>query len=160
MKKIPYRHRIATKVALTASAALGPLGAFTSVEDALAIAGIWSMCLINIASEEGYSLDNSTALEICKSAALGVSGYWAGCKFATKVFFFIPGAGFFAAMGASTFANIIFTYRFVLTLCTIFERNGNGRGLNISALANQVKTMFRGNGFFSDVTDIVSLYCG
>jgi len=160
MERIPYRHRSATKKALAASAALGPMGAFSAGEDILAVGGIWSLCLINIAAKEGVSLDKETALGICKSVALGVSGYWAGCKLATKVFFMIPGAGLFAAMGASSFANIIFTYRFILTLCKIFESSGNGRGLNISELAGQVKTMFNGNGFPSDVKDIVSIYCG
>ena len=160
MKQIPYCHRRAAKVALIASAGLGPMGAFSAGEDILAVGGIWSLCLLKIAAEEGCSLDKDTALGICKSAALGVSGYWAGCKLATKMFLFIPGAGIFAAMGASSLANVIFTYRFVLTLCKIFEKNGNGRSLNINGIADQVGTMFGGNGLFSDAKDIISIYLG
>lgn len=160
MKQIPYRHRNAARAALIASAGLGPMGAFSAGEDILAVGGIWSLCLMKIAAEEGCSLDKDTALGICKSVALGVSGYWAGCKLATKIFFMIPGAGVFAAMGASSIANVIFTYRFVLTLCKIFERNGGGRSLNFSNIAEQAKTMFGGNGLWNETKDIISIYLG
>ena len=158
MKQIPYRHRNAAKIALAASAALGPVGALSAGEDILAVGSTWSACLISIAGKEGCSINKDSALAICKSTALGVAGYWAGCKLATKIFFLIPGAGIFAAMGASSFANILFTYRFVLTICEIFENNSNLNTLNIGELISQTKTMCCGNGFFSDVKDIVSIY--
>ena len=158
MKQIPYRHRNAAKIALTASAALGPVGAFSAGEDILAVGSIWSACLISIAGKEGCTINKDTALGICKSTALGVAGYWAGCKLATKVFLFIPGAGVLAAMGVSSFANVLFTYRFVLTACEIFANNANVGSLNLAELFERTKTMCNGNGFISDVKDIVSIY--
>lgn len=160
LKKIPYRHRDAAKIAMVASAALGPAGAFSGGADILAVGGIWSACLVSIASKEGCSLDTATALSICKSIAWGVSGYYIGCKVATNMFNFIPGAGTVAAMGASSLANIIFTYRFVLTLCRVFENSGNGHALALDKLADEVTTMYNGNGLLSDLKDIIAIYNG
>ena len=160
LKKIPYRHRDAAKIAMVASAALGPAGAFSGGADILAVGGIWSACLVSIASKEGCSLDKNTALGICKSIAWGVSGYYVGCKVATNMFNFIPGAGTVAAIGASSLANVIFTYRFVLTLCRVFEKAGGSSGLELDRLADEVMTMYKGNGLISDLKDIVAIYSG
>lgn len=156
IKEIPYRYRSTAKTALLASAALGPVGAFSAGGDILAIAAIWGTCLISIASQEGCNLDKDTAIGICKSAFLGVSGYYVGCNVATKLFYFIPGAGIFAAIGASSLANVMFTYRFVLTLCNIFEKSGKNR-LNFDKLADEIQAMFKGNGLISDTKDIISI---
>ncbi len=160
IKAIPYQHRNATRVALIASAGLGPMGALSAGGDILAVGGIWSACLVSIAAKEGCNMDKDTAIGICKSAALGVSGYYAGCKLATNLFLLIPGAGILAAMGASSVANIIFTYRFVLTLCRVFDKISVNKSLTIDKIADEVKAMFNGNGFVSDVKDIVSIYFG
>ena len=158
IKKIPYKHRKATKVALVASAALGPLGALAGPGDVLAIAGVWSACLISVAAKEGCDLDKDTALGICKSVAWGIAGYYAGCKVANYLFLLIPGAGFLMAMGASSVANIIFTYRFVLTLCKVFENSGSGEQLKIDKIADEIIAVFKGNGIINDIRDIISIY--
>ncbi len=156
LKKIPQKHRGATKTALRAIAALGPIGAFSSVADIAAIATVWGSCLYSVAAKENCHLDKDTAVGICKSALLGLSGYYVGCKTATKFFWLIPGAGIFMAMGLSTLTNIIFTYRFVLTLCNIFTEKKNK--VNIDNLADNIKAMFKGNGPLNDVKDIVDIF--
>ena len=155
-QKIPYKHRATTQAALIASAGCGPLGAFFGAFDVAAIAGIWGTCLFAIAHDEGRNLNKNTAIDICKAALLGMGGYYAGCKLATKAFLLIPFAGIFTAMGASAVTNILFTYRFALTLCTIFAEQG--RSLDFSNLADNIKAMFKGNGLVSDARDIVDIW--
>ena len=158
ISRVPYKHREAARTAMIASAALGPLGAFAGAGDMLAVGGIWSVCLVSIAAKEGVTMDKDTALGVCKSILLGVSGYYAGCKVATSLFNFIPGAGTVVAMGASSIANVIFTYRFVLTLCSVFEKIGLCGALDLRRLTAEAKAMFKGNGLVNDVQDIVSIY--
>lgn len=94
--------------------------------------------------------------DICKSALLGMGGYYAGCQVAAKAFMFIPGAGILLAMGCSSVTNILFTYRFALTLCSIFCRKGKS-GLKLEELAGNIKNMYAGNGMVDDVSQIVRI---
>lgn len=86
---------------------------------------------------------------------LGMGGYSLGCKTATKLFHLIPGAGTLAAMGLSSLQNIIFTYRFAITLSRIFKQGS----VDYDTLADSIKYMFAGTvtGFVC-VKDIVELY--
>ena len=153
---IPKKHHETTRVALIAAAGLGPLGAFTTVADVAAIAGVWTGCLVSIAYDEGIKLDKDAALKICKSSLLGMGGYYAGCKTATKFFHLIPGAGTLTAMGVSALANILFTYRFVLTLCSIFRNKG--KNFDADTLVENIVGMFHGNGILNDAKEIVRIY--
>lgn len=154
--RIPKKYRGATQIALAAAASAGPVGAFVTAADIASIAGIWGTLLYSVAKKESYVLDKDTAVKVCKSALLGMGGYYAGCKVATKIFMFIPGAGFFVGMGVSTFANILFTYRFALTLTTMFRSNGNS--LDIQELVANIKNMYTGNGVVDDIGQIVDIY--
>ena len=156
LNKIPDMHRSATQKALLAAGAAGPIGAFTTATDVASIAAIWGACLYSVAKKEGYQLDKETATGICKTALLGMSGYYVGCKTATKIFHLIPGAGTIMAMGVSSLTNIIFTYRYVLTLCNIFSEKKTS--LKLEHLADNIKSMFRGNGAFKDGKDIIDIY--
>ena len=152
---IPDKHREAAKVAMLASCGAGPLGALTSVGDIAAIAGIWGACLYTVADTEGCKLDKDTAVSICKSALLGIGGYYAGCKAATKLFWLIPGAGILIGMGVSSVANVLFTYRFLLTLCNVFTEKRDG--IDIRRLGDNIKSTFYGNGVWSDGADIIDI---
>lgn len=156
MDRIPARHRKTARNAMVASAGLGPLGAFITAADIASIAAIWGACLVQVASDEYRDLDKETAIDICKTALLGMGGYYAGCKAATKAFLLIPFAGIFIGMGISSVANVIFTYRFVLTLCTIFQNEGGK--LDLDSLGENIKAMFRGNGLLADAKDIVDIW--
>ncbi|MBQ1257595.1 MAG: hypothetical protein IIX93_10020, partial [Clostridia bacterium] len=95
------------------------------------------------------------AKKICSTAILGMGGYYLGCKTATRLFHMIPGAGTIAAMGMSALQNIIFTYRFAITLTRIFSK-GN---VNRDSLVDAIKCMFAGTGIgLMSVRDIASLY--
>jgi len=153
--KIPTRHRWSAQTALIAAAGLGPLGSLSSVADIASIAGIWGAYLYSVSSKEGYHLDKDDAVRICKSALLGLGGYYVGCKTATKIFWLIPGAGWLAAMGISSLTNILFTYRFALTVCTMFESK---YVLEAGELAENIKHMFAGNGIADDVREIIDIY--
>lgn len=155
LKQIPPQYRGAAKAAIIASGTAGPLGVLPGPADITAISGIWSTCLVAISCKAGVSLDKDTAVRLCKSALLGMGAYYIGCKTATRFFSYIPGAGIFAGMGVSALTNIIFTYRFVLTVSTIFEENG--KNVNIEELVENIKTMFKGNGALHDIRDIVSI---
>lgn len=156
-RRIPKYYWDATQTALIAAAGLGPIGALFTAADVAAIAGIWGTYLYFIAKEEGYGMDKDSAINICKSALLGMSGYYVGCKTATKFFLLIPGAGWLVAMGISALTNILFTYRFALTVCTMFETRGR-QSLEVGELAENIKRMYAGNGIGDDVRQIIAIY--
>lgn len=84
-----------------------------------------------------------------------MGGYYLGCKTATKLFHLIPGAGTIAAMGISSLQNMIFTYRFAITLTRIFNKGI----VNYDTLADSIKYMFAGTAIgILSVKDIVDLY--
>ena len=153
--EIPYALRGDVKLAIFETGALGPIGAFSSTADIAAIAGWWGYLLVQYSKHYGVTLDKEAAKKICSTALLGMGGYYLGCKTATKLFHLIPGAGTIAAMGISALQNIIFTYRFAVTLTRIFSK-GN---VNYDTLADSIKYMFAGTatGFLS-IKDIVDLY--
>ena len=156
VERIPEKHRHKARNALLAAACCGPLGPVTAAGDVAAIAGVWGKCLYNVAKDEGRKMDANTAIGICKSVLLGAAGYYVGCKTATKFFLMIPGAGLFAAMGVSSLTNVIFTYRFILALCSVFAERGKN-GLEYETLVHNVISLFKGNGIINDGKDIISI---
>lgn len=153
--EIPLQLRWDVKFAIAEAAALGPIGAFSSVADVASIAGFWGYLLVQYARYYGATLDKVLAERICSTALLGMGGYYLGCKTATKLFHLIPGAGSIMAMGISSMTNIIFTYRFAITLTRIFSKGS----VDYATLADSIKYMFAGTatGILS-VKDIVELY--
>lgn len=153
--EIPYALRSGVKLAIFETGALGPIGAFSSTADIASIAGWWGYLLVKYSNYYELPLDKETAKKICSTTLLGMGGYYLGCKTATKLFHLIPGAGTIAAMGISALQNIIFTYRFAVTLTRIFS-SGN---IDYDTLGDSIKYMFAGTatGFLS-VKDIVNLY--
>ena len=156
MSTIPEKYRNATKTALAAAAGAGPIGAFSTIADIASISGIWGVYLYNVARSECVVLDKESAVQICKSALLGMAGYYAGCKTATRLFNIIPGAGTLIGMGVGSLTNVIFTYHFALTVCSIFMERG--KTLNIAHLAEDIRCMYRGNGIVRDVKDIAAIW--
>ena len=155
-KRIPRQHRGSAQTALIAAAGTGPIGSVFAAADIAAIAGIWGTYLYSVASKEGYHLTKDDAVKICKSALLGLGGYYVGCKTATKFFLLIPGAGLLAAMGVSALTNILFTYRFALTVCTMFKSRYGA--FDAGELAENIKHMFAGNGIADYVREIIDIY--
>lgn len=153
--EIPLQLRWDVKFAIAEAAAMGPIGAFSSVADVASIASLWGYLLFQYARYYGAALDKVSAEKICSTALLGMGGYYLGCKTATKLFLLIPGAGFIMAMGISSMTNIIFTYRFAITLTRIFNKGS----VDYATLADSIKYMFAGTatGILS-VKDIVELY--
>lgn len=153
--EIPYELRFDVKLAIFETGALGPIGAFSSAVDIASIAGWWGYLLTCYTKHYGYAMDKELAKKICSTALLGMGGYYLGCKTATKLFHLIPGAGTIAAMGISSLQNMIFTYRFAITLTRIFNKGI----VNYDTLADSIKYMFAGTatGILS-VKDIVDLY--
>ena len=89
------------------------------------------------------------------TALLGLGGYYAGCKMATKLFHLIPGAGTLLAMGISSLANVIFTYRFALALTRIFK----APKIDLKNLAKTIITVFAGTiNAVQNVIDIIDLF--
>lgn len=152
-KMIPTEYRHEVRNAMLGAAALGPLGAFTTVADVAAIAGVWGTLLVSIASKEGISMKKEDAVKICTSVALGMGGYYSGCKLASKMFHAIPVAGPFIAMGCSSVANYLLTYYFASAMIATF-RAKDFRGVGDMALP--VLKLFRG---FSplDLGDLVTI---
>ena len=153
--EIPYALRVDVKLAIAETGLLGPIGAFSSVADVASIAGWWGYLLVQYSKHYGVALDKEAAKKICSTALLGMGGYYLGCKTATKLFHMIPGAGTLAAMGISSLQNIIFTYRFAITLTRIFNK-GN---VDYDTLADSIKYMFAGVAIgILSIKDIVELY--
>ena len=156
MSTIPDKYRNVTKTALIAAAGCGPIGAFSSIADIATISGIWGAYLYNIARIECIVLDKDSAVQICKSALLGMAGYYAGCKTSAKLFNIIPGAGMLIGASIGALTNVLFTYHFALTVCKIFMEQG--RALNIARLAENIRCIYRGNGITRDVKDIATIW--
>lgn len=153
--EIPAALRPAAKRAILATGALGPIGAFSSTADIASIAGWWGYLLAQYSKYYGYSLDSESAKKICSSALLGMGAYYVGCKAATRLFNLIPMAGPPAAMGISSLTNVVFTYRFAVTLSRIFA---NG-AVDLDTLAASIKVMFAGTGDgLLNLRQIVNLY--
>lgn len=149
--EIPYPLRPEVKFALFETAALGPIGAFSATADIASIAGFWGYLLVQYSKYYGIALDKDSAVKICSTALLGMGGYYLGCKTATKLFHLIPAAGPFAAMGISALQNIIFTYRFAITLTRIFRQGS----VNYETLGESIKYMFAGTATgFLNIMDI------
>lgn len=143
------------KLAVFETGILGPIGAFSSIANVANIAGWWGFLSVQYSKYYGIQLDQEAAKKICSTALLGMGGYYLGCKTATKLFHLIPGAGTLTAMGMSALQNIIFTYRFAVTLTRIF-REGTA---SFDTLSNSIIGMFAGTGAgFLSVKNIWDLY--
>ena len=153
--EIPKNMREDVKFAILEAGAFGPIGAFSTVADVGAIATVWGYLLFKYTKQYGYKLENDDAVKICTTALLGLGGYYAGCKMATKLFHIIPGAGTLLAMGISSLANVIFTYRFALALTRIFK----SPKIDMKNLAKTIITVFAGTiNAVQNVIDIVDLF--
>ena len=153
--EIPKNMREDVKFAILEAGAFGPIGAFSTVADVGAIATVWGYLLFKYTKQYGYKLEKDDAVKICTTALLGLGGYYAGCKMATKLFHIIPGAGTLLAMGISSLANVIFTYRFALALTRIFK----SPKIDMKNLAKTIITVFAGTiNAVQNVIDIVDLF--
>ena len=153
--EIPKNMREDVKFAILEAGAFGPIGAFSTVADVGAIATVWGYLLFKYTKQYGYKLEKDDAVKICTTALLGLGGYYAGCKMATKLFHIIPGAGTLLAMGISSLANVIFTYRFALALTRIFK----SPKIDMKNLAKTIITVFAGTiNAVQNVIDIIELF--
>ena len=153
--EIPKNMREDVKFAILEAGAFGPIGAFSTVADVGAIATVWGYLLFKYTKQYGYKLEKDDAVKICTTALLGLGGYYAGCKMATKLFHIIPGAGTLLAMGISSLANVIFTYRFALALTRIFK----SPKIDMKNLAKTIITVFAGTiNAVQNVIDIIDLF--
>lgn len=125
---------------MLAAGALGPIGAFSTTADVATIAGCWGTLLLAFCDHYHVRMDKDTAVKTCSSILLGLGSYYAGCKLATKLFHLIPFAGTLMGMGISSVANILFTYRFALTLTRCFDINYSGTDSMIANFAEMFKT--------------------
>lgn len=156
-KQIPEALKKDVKLAIFEAGTMGPIGAFSTVADVAGIAGWWGYLLVCYAKHYNYAIDIEMAKKLCATVLLGMGGYYFGCKTATKLFHMIPGAGTLAAMGISSLQNVIFTYRFAVTLTCIFSAGS----VKLDMLADSIKCMFAGsNQGLLSVKDIVGLYIG
>lgn len=156
MSKIPTEYRQMVRTAMLSAGALGPLGAFTTAADVVAIAGVWGTLLMSIAEQEGLTMTKEAAVKVGSGVALGLGGYYSGCKLATKLFLAIPGAGPFIACGCSTLANYILTYYFALAVIATFRaKDFHG----VCDMVRPILKMFKGFSPF-DLGDLVAILRG
>ena len=129
---------------------------FFTAADVGGLATTWGTCFYALATNRGLDIDKEVAIEIAKSTILGAGAYYVGCKTATKFFNLIPGAGTLVAMGVSSLTNIVFTYRFALSLSEALdlEKSQRKKWENIS---NRILSTFVGNGAKKDVVDICDI---
>ena len=154
--EIPRELREEVKLAISETGLLGSIGSFSSIADVAAIAGWWGYLLVKYAKYYvGKSIDKEAAKKICSTAILGMGGYYAGCKAATRLFHMIPGAGTLIACGVSGVTNMVFTYRFAVTLTKIFTAGK----VDFNTLAKSIPVIFAGTGNgVLNLKDIVCLY--
>ena len=153
---IPVELRERVRDTMLAAGALGPIGAFSTVADVASIAGCWGTLLMAFGKHYHIQIDKDTAVKTCSSILLGLGSYYAGCKLATKLFNLIPFAGTLMGMGISSVANILFTYRFALTLTRMFDVNYGGMDNVVANFAEMFKTY----GALGSTEDAIRLLLG
>ena len=153
--EIPKELRPITKKILTAVGMAGTIGAFSTAADVATIAGSWGTLMVTYAKYYGLSLDEESATKLATTTILGLRGYYAGCKLAAKMFHLIPGLGTIAAMGISSFQNMVFTYRFATILVRLFSK----KYVEWDSLALSIKNMFAKEVFgILSIGRMVNLY--
>ena len=156
MSKINEKYRNDVRKAMLASAALGPIGAFSTAADISSIATIWGALLVDVAKKEGLEMTKSAAVRVCSSVIIGAGGYYAGCKAATKLFNAIPFAGTVVAIGTSCVENIIFTYYFSVALISVMTAHSKN---DVGNLVQSIVKVFRHFSMF-DLGDIACILIG
>lgn len=151
--KIPKPLQPEVKYTITETGLLGTIGAFSTAADVASIAGFWGYLLKKYADYYGYSMDGKSAVKICSSALLGMAGYYNGIKQALKMFHALPVVGSLAAMGVSSYHNVIFTYRFALTLTDIFQ----SKEIEWSSMANAINRMYANTGKVKDIVTLAEI---
>ena len=154
--EIPQELRETVRNTMRAAGALGPLGAFSTMGDVAAIAGCWGTLLVVFADHYGMKMTKETAVKACSSVLLGIGSYYAGCKLASKLFNMIPFAGTVMGMGISSAANILFTYRFALTLTRMF---GSACG-DLDNIVASIVEMFKTYGAIGSAADAFRMLIG
>ena len=156
-KQIPEALKKDVKLTILETGAMGTIGVFSSAADVMSIAGSWGYLLMRYARYYRYTIDLEMAKKLCVTVLLGMGGYYFGCKTATRLFHIIPGAGTLAAMGISSLQNVIFTYRFAVTLTCVFSAGC----VKLDTLADSIKCMFASsNQGLLSVKEIVGLCIG
>lgn len=151
--KIPKPLQPEVKFTITETGLLGTIGAFSTAADVASIAGFWGYLLKKYADYYGYSMDGKSAVKICSSALLGMAGYYNGIKQALKMFHALPVVGSLAAMGVSSYHNVIFTYRFALTLTDIFQ----SKEIEWGSMANAIIRMYANTGKVKDIVTLAEI---
>ena len=151
---IPSALRHDVKVAITEAGMCGPLGVVSGAADVAAIAGCWGILLVKYARYFKVTICKKSAVDICTTLLLGMGGYYAGCRMATRAMQFIPGAGWLIGAGVSSVANVVFTYRYALALACVFAGGEN----RLASLAASITTVMAGMGSVMSLKEIVSLY--
>ena len=123
MERLERNYWPMMKVAIAAAAAAGPLGSLTGPADMIAVTGIWTTLLISMMNKAECKISPKNAKTIATAVATGAVSYYVGCKVASWMFYLIPFAGVAGAIGISTAANILFTYRFGLSIASMIEKN-------------------------------------
>ncbi|MBR1969096.1 MAG: hypothetical protein IKA17_01940 [Clostridia bacterium] len=140
----------------------GPIGAFSTIADVTALGSVWGGLFYTLASNRGLPIDKNQAIKICETILLGSAAYYIGCKAAVKFFHLIPGAGTLAAMGISSFENIVFTYRFALAVSQVLEMDEFKKG-EWKKLGTVISSAFSGNDLhhaaipINDTAEIVKM---
>ena len=123
MERLNRKYWPMMKVAIIAAAAAGPLGSLTGPADMLAVTGIWTTLLISMLNTAGQKISFDNAKMVASAVAAGAVSYYVGCKVASWAFYLIPFAGPAGAVGISTAANILFTYRFGFAVARMIDES-------------------------------------
>ena len=113
------------KTAIIAATAAGPIGAIPGAgfADAAALGAIWTTLTAAICKKAGKSLSSDAVKSFVTASITGAGAYYVGCKLATWLLFLIPFLGQLGAIGISSAANAIFTYRFGYSILKLIEKN-------------------------------------
>ncbi|MDR1540917.1 MAG: hypothetical protein LBU32_23520 [Clostridiales bacterium] len=102
---------------------MGPLGTITGPADMAAVFGIWATLLVAMADKAGREIDATAAKEIASAIGAMSVSYYVGCKVATWAIMLVPFLGLPGAIGISSAANLLFTYRFGVIVSVLFDEN-------------------------------------
>ncbi len=124
------------KTAIIAATAAGPIGAIpgAGIADAAALGTIWTTLTVAICKRAGKPLSGDAAKSFVTASVTGAGAYYIGCKVASWILFLVPFFGQLGAIGISSAANAIFTYRFGYSILKLIEKNAVDSG-NVTEMA-------------------------
>jgi hypothetical protein len=149
---VPTRFRSIVGGASLAAGGIGVPGAFAFGADVPFLLGIWTTGAFLIVDEAGGSFSREDIAPLATSALCGAAAFVGGSKIAAKLFHLVPGPGTVAAIGANSFLDAFFTYKFLRSVAKVYDRR-DVEDISMEMLTSCV-SLFSAWTFLDDIKDM------